>query len=134
VQFGVITRDWLGAYGKLMAPMNAPSGSLVGKAPPEHPTPALPLQAYAGTYHNDYFGDAVVARDGDALALTLGPAKTAYPLRHWDANVFAYKPSGESANGGSISQVTFTINAAGQAASLAIEYYDASGWSRFARR
>ena len=134
VQFGAVTRDWLSAYGQMMAPLSAPSGSLVGKAPPEHPTPALPLTAYAGTYHNDYFGDAVVARGGDALALTLGPANTAYPLRHWEGNVFTYKPSGESANGGSISQVTFTINAAGQAASLAIEYYDASGWSRFARR
>jgi hypothetical protein len=134
VQFGAITRDWLAAYGQLMAPLSAPSGSLVGKTPPEHPTPALPLPAYAGTYHNDYFGDAVVARGGDALALSLGPKQTAYPLRHWDGNVFSYEPSGENATAGSISKVTFTIDAAGRATSLAIEYYEASGWSRFVRR
>ena len=57
VQFGVITRDWLDAYGKLMAPMNAPSGSLVGKSPPEHPAAAAPLPAYTGVYGNAYFGD-----------------------------------------------------------------------------
>jgi CubicO group peptidase (beta-lactamase class C family) len=134
VQFGAITRDWLAAYGQLMAPLSAPSGSLVGKTPPEHPTPARPLPAYAATYHNDYFGDAIVARGGDALALSLGPKKTAYPLRHWDGNVFSYEPSGENATAGSISKVTFTIDAAGRATSLAIEYYEASGWSRFVRR
>jgi hypothetical protein len=114
--------------------MSAPSGSLVGKAPPEHPARALPPQAYTGTYHNDYFGDAVVMLRKDALALGLGPAKTEYPLWHWDGNVFTYYPSGESANTGSISKVTFTLDPAGRAASLAIEYYEDSGWSRFARR
>ncbi|HEY2617095.1 MAG TPA: serine hydrolase [Acetobacteraceae bacterium] len=133
VQFGAITRDWPSAYGQLMAPLNAPTGSLVGKTPPEHPAPALPPQVYVGTYHNDYFGDAIVARGGDAITLAIGPTKTAHPLRHWDGNVFTYEPSGESANAASISKVTFAVSAAGRAASLAIEYYDASGWSRFAR-
>jgi CubicO group peptidase (beta-lactamase class C family) len=134
VQFGAITRDWLSAYGHLMVPMSAPTGSLVGKAPPEHPARALPPQAYTGTYHNDYFGDAVVMLRKDALTLALGRAKSEYPLRHWDGNVFTYYPSGESANTGSISKVTFTLDPAGRAASLAIEYYEDSGWSRFARR
>jgi hypothetical protein len=39
VQFGMITRDWLAAYGKLIAPMNTPSGSLEGKPPPRIPPP-----------------------------------------------------------------------------------------------
>jgi CubicO group peptidase (beta-lactamase class C family) len=134
VQFGVITRDWLGAFGQLMQPLSAPSGSLVGKAPPGHPSGARPSQAYVGTYHNDYFGDAVVVLRNDMLALAIGPGKTEHPLRHWDGNVFTYEPSGESANPGSMSKVTFKIDPAGRAASLAIEYYEDSGWSRFARR
>ena len=134
VQFGVITRDWLGAYGQLMAPMNAPFGSLVGKMPPAQPAPARSLQAYAGTYWNAYFGDAVVSRHGDTLVLRLGPAKHEYPLRHWGGNVFTYDPGGENANAGSISKVTFAMNSDGQAADLSIEFYQESGWGRFARR
>jgi CubicO group peptidase (beta-lactamase class C family) len=134
VQFGVVTRDWLSGYGALMAPMNAPFGSLVGKSPPEHPAAAAPLQAYTGVYGNAYFGDGVVARRGDALVLRLGPAKQEYALRHWDGNVFTFEPSGENANAGSISKVTFTMKSPGQAGALAIEFYQDTGWGRFTRR
>ena len=134
VQFGVITRDWLDGYGKQMAPMNAPSGSLVGKSPPEHPVAPAPLRAYTGVYGNAYFGDAKVMRRGDELVLGLGPADLEYPLHHWDGNVFTYVPSGENANAGSISKVTFTMKAPGQAGALAIERYQDTGWAEFARR
>lgn len=134
VQFGVITRDWLSAYGQLMAPMNAPSGSLVGKQPPEHPAAALPLRAYTGVYNNAYFGDALVTQRDNALVLRLGPAGQEHSLRHWDANVFTYQPSGENANHGSISQVTFSMKSPTQAGTLTIEFYRDSGWDRFDRR
>jgi CubicO group peptidase (beta-lactamase class C family) len=134
VQFGVITRDWLDGYGKQMAPMNAPSGSLVGKSPPAHPVAAAPLQAYTGVYGNVYFGNAKVMRRGDALVLGVGPANLEYPLRHWNGNVFTYVPSGENANAGSISKVTFMMNSPGQAGALAIERYEDTGWAEFARR
>ncbi len=133
VQFGVITRDWLSAYGALMAPMNAPAGSLVGKSPPEHPVRAAPLPAYTGVYTNEYIGEVVVIRRNDSLVLSLGPAKQEYPLRHWGGDVFTYEPSSENANAGSISKVTFTMQPSGQAKALAIEFYQDSGWARFAR-
>ncbi|HKD75945.1 MAG TPA: DUF3471 domain-containing protein [Ktedonobacterales bacterium] len=133
VQFGVITRDWLEGYSKQMAPMNVPSGSLVGKSPPDHPIAAAPLQAYTGVYGNAYFGDAEVTLRGDALALSLGPANLQYPLQHWDGNVFSYVPSGENANAGSISKVTFAMKSSGQAATLVIERYQDTGWAEFAR-
>ena len=40
---------------------------------PASPAPALPLSAYAGTYANDYLGDAVVAEANGCLVLKLGP-------------------------------------------------------------
>ena len=134
VQFGVITRDWLSAYGTLMSPMNAPFGSLVGKSQPGHATPALPAEAYVGVYGNEYFGDVTVTRRNDTLVLILGPAKQEHLLRHWDGSTFTYEPSGENANAGSISKVTFTMKSTGLASALAIEFYQDTGWERFIRR
>jgi hypothetical protein len=134
VQFGVVTREWLAAYSALMQSMSAPTGSLVGKSPPEHAAPARQLDDYAGTYHNDYFGDLVVERRGGSLVLLLGPKRTQYNLSHWDGNVFTFDPSGENANAGSISKVIFTMMAAGRADKADVEFFDDTGWGTFARR
>ena len=134
VQFGVVTRDWLGAYGKLMEPMMAPSGSLVGKTAPPHPAPALRPETYVGTYNNAYFGDIAVLRRNDLLVLALGPARTEYRLSHWDGSVFTFEPSGENANAGSASEVTFAPGPSGQASSVTIDIFKESGWGRFTRR
>jgi CubicO group peptidase (beta-lactamase class C family) len=134
VQFGTITRDWFSAYHALMAPLSAPVGSLVGKSPPASAAPEGPLSAYAGVYMNLYFGDAVVIQRENALVLRLGPARHEYELHHWDGDVFTYTPSGEDANDGSISKVTFSPKSRARAAALDIEFYRDSGWSRFTRR
>ncbi len=134
VQFGTITRDWFSAYHTLMAPLRAPFGSLVGKSPPAKPASARPLFAYIGVYTNPYFGNAVVMRRDKALMLRLGPTGNEYALHHWDGDVFTYAPSGENANAGSISKITFSLNAPAQAAALDIEFYHDSGWDRFTRR
>jgi hypothetical protein len=134
VQFRVVTRNWLAAYGEEMAAMAAPVGSLVGKPPPQYPTPARPPETYIGTYYNDYFGDASVTQHDGALMLRLGPKNAEYPLQRWDGDIFTYAPSGENAPAGSISKVTFTTDVAGRATSLDIEFYQKSGRSRFARR
>jgi CubicO group peptidase (beta-lactamase class C family) len=134
VQFGSVTRNWLAAYGGRMEPMLVPFGTLYGKAAPEHPAPAASLQSYVGDFASDYGGDANVVQSGDGLALKLGPAQTEYALRHWDGNVFVYTPTGENAPDGSVSKATFTMDAAGRAASLVIEYFAASGRGDFIRR
>jgi CubicO group peptidase (beta-lactamase class C family) len=133
VQFGVVTRDWLAAYGPLMAPLSAPFGSLVGKPQPTHPAAVLSLNAYIGVYSNAYFGEAVVTRRGDTLVLRLGPDHQEHTLRHWDGNVFTYEPSSENANDGSISQVAFSTKSPAKAEALTIELYHDSGWDRFIR-
>jgi CubicO group peptidase (beta-lactamase class C family) len=134
VQFGTVTRDWLAGYSRLLAPQTAPFGSLVGKQPPTQAAPAASLESYAGTYANDYVGDAVVAQQGDGLVLKLGPAGTAFPLRHWDGNMFVYTPVGENAPDGSVATALFTMDATGRAASVALEWFAASGRAMLARR
>jgi CubicO group peptidase (beta-lactamase class C family) len=134
VQFGVVTRDWLAGYGALMKPMSAPTGSLVGKSAPEHAAPARRPDGYAGTYHNDYFGDLVVEQRGGSLVLLLGPKHTEYKLAHWDGDVFTFAPSGENANDGSISKVTFTMKERARADKVDVEFFDSTGWGTFVRR
>lgn len=56
VQFGEIREDWYALYRDLLAPLENPVGSLVGKQPPPNPAPAAPLSSYVGTYQNDYWG------------------------------------------------------------------------------
>src|SRR5690606_35892286 len=65
VQFGEIREDWYRLYRELMAPLEQPQGSLVGRPRPADPAPPAPLSTYVGTYHNDYWGPArVTERDG----------------------------------------------------------------------
>ncbi len=134
VQFGSVTRDWVAGYGRVLAPLTVPFGALVGKAPPDHPAPAADPQVYAGTYGNDYCGDVRIARRGDGLVLTIGPAGTTFPLRHWDGNVFVYYPSDENAPDGSIATATFTLDDPNRASALALEVFAASGRGELARR
>lgn len=135
VQFGKIERDWLTPYGAMLAPGNAPTGSLVGKQGPEKRKPAAKLASYAGTYSNDYFGNAqVISRDGD-LVLKLGPEGVReYPMRHWDGNAFIFKPFSENAPEGSISLATFKGTGNGGFRELTIEYLDELGMGTFRRK
>jgi CubicO group peptidase (beta-lactamase class C family) len=87
--------------------------------PPARPSPALPDSAYTGTYSNDYYGEIEVVSQGGGLVLRLGPQKTAYPLKHYDRDVFLYQPTGENAYG--LSAVTFNVDASQRATSVEIE-------------
>jgi CubicO group peptidase (beta-lactamase class C family) len=133
-QFGAITRDWFPAYGKLMAGLTAPFGSLSGKAPPPSPSPSAALRSYAGIYENSYYGPAVILASNTGLLLRIGPQGTEYPLRHWDGSVFVYTPAGENAPDGSVSAVTFEMAVGGRASALTIELYASSGRGTFIRR
>jgi hypothetical protein len=133
VQFGTVTRDWLAAYGRLMAGMMAPVGALSGQAAPPHPRPPEALPLYAGVYGNDYFGAATIQPHGDGLVLSLGPRGTSYPLRHWDGPVFVYAPGNENAPDGSVSAITFAMGSSGAAASFTDELYAETGLNTFIR-
>lgn len=132
VQFGNVTRDWLAAYGPLINPMYTPLGALVGKARPEKPTPAQPLSSYVGSYANAYYGDAAISEENGRLMLTIGPAPVKAALDHWSGDVFTFRPTGESAPEGTISQVTFKGTGSGE--TMTIEFYDENGLGTFVRK
>ena len=127
VQFGEVREDWRKLYAGAFASMDTPSGSLVGKSPPEHPAPARPLSAYAGRYANPSWGPATVAEKDGQLTLAIGPRPELYPLRHWDGDVFTFGLSGENAPPGSISTAAFDGN------KVTLEYFDDNKMGTFTR-
>jgi Domain of unknown function (DUF3471) len=127
VQFGQVREDWFELYKKLMAPMEKPVGSLVGKQPPANPAPAAPLASYVGVYANDYFGPATVSEKDGKLSLALGPRGDTVALTHWDGDVFTFSMITENSPPGSISKATFAGD------KLTLEYYDGDKMGTFTR-
>ncbi len=135
---GRVERDWFALYREAFEAMNVPpyGGGVDYARPPADASPPLPLDTYAGTYANDLYGDAAVAVEDGGLVLRLGPQGTAFPLRHWDRDVFAYQPTGENAAG--LSGVTFQVGpgeggAGPRATSVVIENLDVDGQGTFTR-
>lgn len=139
-EFGSPQLDWLTGYHAAFAPVNAPTGDLVGQTPPAAPAPASPNSAYVGTYQNDYFGPITVSESGGTLVLTAGPKQVQYPLTHWDGQTFSLdpvgnrgsEPGGENVANGSISAVTFTVTG-DTATSVSVEMWDHNGLGTFTR-
>ncbi len=50
-------------------------------------TPSLGLDAYVGTYQDSMYGKVVITRQGNHLAITVGPHFTG-PLQHWHFDTF----------------------------------------------
>ncbi len=91
---GAPSRDWsaemLASYQKLLTAAYAQLHAAQAKrVKGTHPT--LPLARYAGTYRNDYYGDAVVRADAKGLSLSvLGGERR---LEHWDYDTFRVVPN-----------------------------------------
>jgi CubicO group peptidase (beta-lactamase class C family) len=127
-QYGAVSRDWYAGYHQRIAPLNDPVGTLAGASPPANPAPPANLQAYTGTYQNDYFGPAEIEPYAAGLLLKLGP-RGVFPLTHWDGNIFTYIPAGENAPDGSRAALTFARNPA----SFTIDIYAESRANKFVR-
>lgn len=128
VQFGDVREDWWKLYSQVFATMSAPVGELVGKPPPANPAPTpRPLLAYSGSYANPYWGAATVTEKDGWLTLAIGPRRTAYRLRHWDGDVFAFDLNNENAPPGSVSKASFDGDR------LTLEYYDDDKMGTFTR-
>jgi CubicO group peptidase (beta-lactamase class C family) len=96
---GEPTRDWVAVWDDVYGGI---FGSTIEAAverygtPPAAQQPALPLSAYAATYENPYVGEAVVSEEDGGLKIRLGPdGKAAFPLNHFDRDLFTYRPTAE---------------------------------------
>ncbi len=125
VQFGEVREDWAGLYTEALSRFADPVGSLVGQSPPADPAPPKPLADYTGTYDNEYFGPARIEENDGALQLVIGPDDLAYPLTHWDGDVFTFPLSNENAPDGTISKATFTPD------DVTFEYWDTNSLGTF---
>ena len=128
---GKVEKDWVTLYGQLMASAMAPTyGTAIDYAKaPARPSAALPSASYIGAYRNDLYGGLEIAAADAGLVLRLGPRRDAYPMRHFDRDVFTYQPAGENAYGPSA--VSFTVGADQKATSVTIENLDANGQGIF---
>ncbi len=134
VLLGAVEKDWVTLYGQLMAAALAPNygtGTDYDKPPP-NASQALPDAAYIGTYENDLLGPIEIASTDNGLVLRQGPRQSAFSMRHFNRDVFAYQPVGENAAGPSA--VTFTLGPDGRAASVTVENLDIDHQGTFTRR
>jgi hypothetical protein len=133
VLHGKVTRDWEALFAQAMAALLKPTyGTMTDYArPPADKLPALPLTAYAGTYHNDYVGDVEVSVKEGTLQLRMGPKGMTFALKHWDRDVFTYQPPGESAYGAS--GVRFDIGTDRRATTVYVENFQVDGRGTFTR-
>jgi CubicO group peptidase (beta-lactamase class C family) len=127
VHAGKLERDWFATVAPAFAEMARPKyGTRVDyRKEPAGKSPPLPAASYAGTYHNDFVGDAAVEEEGGRLVLRLGPKRRAFPLTHFDRDTFTYQPEGEMAAGPS--GVTFRIGPDRVADAVTLENLDVHG-------
>ncbi len=85
-------RDWVAIAQSIMAKRNADAKSIedsVAKIAAKAAPPALPLDAYAGTYRDPWRGEATVRRVGKALVLKFSRTKSLEgPLTPYQGNIF----------------------------------------------
>lgn len=126
--------DWWQIYSTALGALSDPFGELAGKQPPSSPSPAAAPDLLAGTYSNEYVGPVTVQASGSDLTnIVLGPKQMSFALKHWEGDTYTYEPTGEGANPGSVSKVTFIRTGGGPATALTIEYYKEDGMDMFTR-
>jgi CubicO group peptidase (beta-lactamase class C family) len=130
VHEGEPTRDWLATWNNVYDQMGAEPTDRIAQfaQPPATPSAALPNVGYVGTYTNDYVGGIEVVEVNGVLTLLLGPQQQAFPLRHYDRDVFLYYPVPESPNVPGIAN--FTVGADQQATQVVIEGFYESTFTR----
>lgn len=133
VQYGQITRDWLSDYRGAMAGFYQPTGDFVGETAPGTAGASVYLSDYVGSYRNDYFGDLVITEDSGTLTAHLGPeGNYRLELDQWDADTFAFAPTGENAPSGSLSSATFS-RGGGAVNGVTLEFFDNQGLGEWRR-
>lgn len=124
---GELTTDWMTVVAPAFVDLDAPTyGTGIDYAePPADAAPPRDRSAYTGTFRNDFYGDVVIAEAGDGLELRIGPEPQAFPMTHYDADVWSYQPAGENAYGRT--GVVFTIGPNDEAMSISVGYLATGG-------
>ena len=92
-----------------------------------------PAASYAGTYANDYVGEATVTADGETLTVRLGPdGATAWPLTHFDRDLFLYYDLPEMPDMPSAAR--FAVGPDGRATALNLGSLNSNGLGTLDRR
>lgn len=131
---GQPTVDWLTFVGKQFALLDESELPDVDYSkPPAQVTPARDLNAYVGTYANSYYGPLTVARNNANLTMTMGPADkpTTFALTHYQGDTFSFPTIGENGNG--LAGAIFTLDPAGTASTVKLDFYDQRGLGTFSR-
>ncbi len=126
---GKPSRDWIAYWNEIYDTGFGAAAQKAAMAPyanlPASPSAPLAFPAYAGTYANDYVGDARIENVGSGLVLHLGPAGRRYPLRHFNRDTFLYAASPETP--GWLSAISFAIGPDGKARQATIDDLNADG-------
>lgn len=131
VQYGNITRDWLGDARKAFAAYTAPVGDLVGQKRPASLVPPPSAASLVGVYENPYFGPLTVSEKDGKLTVALGPnGNVQMSLDPWNASTFAYAPRSENTPDGSLASAEFGPDGA----TLRLASFDEQGLGTWTRR
>jgi CubicO group peptidase (beta-lactamase class C family) len=128
---GEVQNDYLPLIGPLIAASGMPEYGMLDDATPSG-DPPLALDAYTGSYANDFFGESQIVEQDDGLAMIVGPRGDEFAMEHFDRDIFSFQPRGENAGGPSA--VTFTIGPDDRATQLVVEYFDVIGTGTFERQ
>jgi len=99
---GAPDRDWVSIAKEVMDERDSSGDaavSAVAKVTAVAGAPLLPLEAYVGTYHDSWRGDAWVSRAGDQLTLKFSrTASLEGKLTHYSGNIFVVHWNDRSLN------------------------------------
>ena len=84
--------DWRTAWATVIARMDSANAAEASEAAAQRDStrgPSLALDRYAGTYRDAWYGDIVIARQGDGLTMRFGHSPSLYgDLVHWQFDTF----------------------------------------------
>ncbi|MBW8850113.1 MAG: serine hydrolase [Xanthomonadales bacterium] len=112
---GAPKTDWNAAYGAALAKSKAKADDSWTRhvaARTGRRAPSRPLDAYAGTWRDPWYGDVIVARDGDRLRLRFSRTRSLVgTLEHWQNDAFIVRWDERWLNADAF--LTFTLDADG---------------------
>ena len=87
--------DWIDSFQKVLTRLRAAQATTVNTAAQTRNTasrPSLPLATYAGAYADAWYGDIVIAQEGEKLVMRFShtPALVG-DLEHWQYDTFAVR-------------------------------------------